>query len=191
MFILTKQQRVVPYDSEISMSSKSKLPNANRAIQSASVRLIGQGKEQLGVVTLDKALSIAAQYKLDLVEVSPNTNPPVCKLMDFGRYKYDLKKKHQAAKKKQKRVEIKEIKIRPNIGQSDLEVKLKKIKQFLAEGNKVKVSVWFRGRELAHKDLGKILLGKVQETCIEIAKIDQEPKMEGNYMLLILSPSKK
>ena len=173
------------------MSSKSKLPNANQAIKSANVKLIGKDQAQLGVLTLADALSIANQYKLDLVEVSPNTTPPVCKLMDFGRYKYDLKKKHQASKKKQKRVELKEIKMRPNIGQSDFDVKLKKIKKFLEEGNKVKVSVWFRGRELAHKDLGKILLDKVQLACIEIAKIDEEPKMEGYYMLLMLSPGKK
>jgi translation initiation factor IF-3 len=114
-------------------------------------------------------------------------DPPVCKIMDFGKYKYELKKKSQTAKKKQKKIELKEIKLRPNIGQADFDVKLRKITEILTDGNKVKVTVWFKGREIVHSELGKTLLDKVIATCGDIGKIEAGLKMEGAYMILIIS----
>jgi translation initiation factor IF-3 len=166
--------------------SNKKLPKANKEIKSDKVRLVGQDGEMIGVLSLLEALNYANKEKLDLVEISPQINPPVCKLMDFGKYKYDLKKKSQTAKKKQKKIELKEIKLRPNIGQADFDVKLRKIKEILSDGNRVKVTVWFKGREIVHSELGKTLLSKVIESTLELGKIETGPKMEGSCMVLII-----
>ena len=173
------------------MISNKKFPKSNKEIKADKVRLVGVDGEMIGVLTLSEALIYAAKEKLDLVEISPQTEPPICKLMDFGKYKYELKKKSQNAKKKQKKIELKEIKLRPNIGQADFEVKLRKIKETLTDGNKVKAAVWFKGREIVHSELGRVLLTKIIESCIEIGKVEIGPKMEGSYMVIIISSLNK
>lgn len=169
------------------MISNKKLPKINKEIKADKVRLVGPEGEMIGTMSLTDALTIASRQRLDLVEISPQMDPPVCKIMDFGKYKYELKKKSQTAKKKQKKIELKEIKLRPNIGQADFDVKLRKITEILTDGNKVKVTVWFKGREIVHSELGKTLLDKVIATCGDIGKIEAGLKMEGAYMILIIS----
>lgn len=154
------------------------------------VRLVGAEGQMLGVVPLREALNLAEQAGLDLVEVSPNAEPPVCKIIDFGKYKYELQKKAHEAKKKQTKVEIKEIKLRPNIGQGDLDIKTKAIIKFLNEGNKVKVSLRFRGREITHQELGRNVFEKIKESIQEVGKIELDPKMEGMQLVMILTPAK-
>lgn len=141
-----------------------------------------------GVVKLAEALYAAAQAGLDLVEISPQAEPPVCKIMDFGKYKYESKKRLQESRKKQKVVSVKEIKFRPNIGSGDFEIKLRNIKKFLEDGDKVRVSMWFRGREIVHNELGKALFPKIIEAVADISKVELEPKMEGKQILMILVP---
>ncbi len=141
----------------------------------------------VGVVPLAKALQMANDAGLDLVEISPNAEPPVCKILDFSRFKYDAKKKIQEAKKKQKKVALKEMKFKVNIGQGDLDVKIRKIKEFLEDGDKVKLSLWFKGREIVHKDKGKELFDRILESLGALAKIEFEPKMEGKQIIMIIS----
>ncbi len=135
-------------------------------------------------------MNIAMEAGLDLVEIQPNANPPVCKIMDYGRYKYQAQKKAAETRKKQKTVEIKEIKMRPNIDTHDYEVKMKSMLRFFGEGDKVKVTLRFRGREMAHQDLGVALLNKVREETAEIAKVESNPKLEGRQMVMVLAPIK-
>ncbi|AMN55599.1 translation initiation factor IF-3 [Labrenzia sp. CP4] len=135
-------------------------------------------------------MGIAMDAGLDLVEIQPNANPPVCKILDYGRYKYQAQKKAAEARKKQKTVEIKEIKMRPNIDTHDYEVKMKSMLRFFGEGDKVKVTLRFRGREMAHQDLGMNLLNKVREETNEIAKVESAPKLEGRQMVMVLAPIK-
>ena len=141
----------------------------------------------IGVVSIEDAMKQASDQGLDLVEISPNAEPPVCKILDFSRYKYDSKKRQQEAKKKQKKVSLKEMKFKVNIGQGDFDVKINKIRKFLESGDKVKVSLWFKGREIVHRDKGHELFQKVLESLGEVAKIDAEPKMEGKQIIMILS----
>lgn len=147
----------------------------------------GEG-EKRGVVSIDDALQAAEEAGLDLVEVSPNADPPVCKLLDFGKYKYQAQKKAAEARKKQKTVEVKEIKMRPNIDTHDYDVKMRNMKRFFEEGDKVKVTLRFRGREMAHQDLGMKVLQRVREELDEIAKVELHPKMEGRQMIMVLAP---
>jgi len=135
-------------------------------------------------------MDIAMEAGLDLVEIQPNANPPVCKILDYGRYKYQAQKKAAEARKKQKTVEIKEIKMRPNIDTHDYEVKMKSMMRFFGEGDKVKVTLRFRGREMAHQDLGMNLLNKVREETTDIAKVESAPKLEGRQMVMVLAPIK-
>lgn len=141
----------------------------------------------IGVVSIADAMRQASARGLDLVEISPSAEPPVCKILDFSRYKYDSKKRQQEAKKKQKRTSLKEMKFKVNIGQGDFDVKINKIRKFLESGDKVKVSLWFKGREIVHRDKGHELFKKVLESLGEVAKIDAEPKMEGKQIIMILS----
>ena len=143
-----------------------------------------------GVVDIDKARDIARQQGLDLVEISPNNNPPICKILDFGKYKYQSQKKAAEARKKQKTQDVKEIKMRPNIDTHDYGVKMKAVEKFLGNGDKVKVTLRFRGREMAHQQLGMQLLMKVKEETEEIAKVEAEPKLEGRQMMMVLAPAK-
>ncbi len=142
----------------------------------------------VGIVDLKDALDKASSSQLDLVEVSPGASPPVCKILDFGKYKYDAKKKLQQAKKKQKLIAVKEIKLRPNIGTHDLEVKLKHIKKFIAEGEKVKITLRFKGREISHRDLGMNLINKILVDTEDIAQAESKPKVEGKQIIAMLVP---
>jgi len=150
--------------------------------------LIDHEGEKRGVQSIEDALKIAADVGLDLVEVSPNTKPPVCKILDYGKYKYQQQKKRAEAKKKQKVVEIKEIKMRPNIDSHDYDVKARAMKRFFEEGDKVKVTLRFRGREMAHQERGVDLLRRVQDDFEEIAKVEQYPKKEGRQIMMVLAP---
>jgi len=163
-------------------------PRVNDQIEAASIRLIDARGEMVGVVPLYQALSLADEAGLDLVEISPNASPPVCKLLDFGKYKYELQKKENEARKKQKVIEIKEIKMRPGIDDHDYEVKRKAMVRFLTEGDKVKVTLRFRGREMVHTDLGAKVLDRVKADLGELGKIEQTPKMEGRQMTMVIGP---
>lgn len=151
------------------------------------MRLVGLDGEMIGVVSFQEAMAAAKAAGLDLVEISPNAEPPVCKILDFSRFKYDAKKRQQEAKKKQKKTALKEMKFKVNIGQGDFDVKVAKIQKFLEEGDKVKVSLWFKGREIVHKDKGMEVFGRIIEKLGEMAKIDSEPKMEGKQIIMVLS----
>ncbi len=157
-------------------------------ITATSVRLITEDGDNKGEVSLEEALAIAKDAGLDLVEVSPNEKVPVCKVLDYGRYKYEAQKKAAEARKKQKTVDVKEIKMRPNIDTHDYDVKMRSIYRFFEAGDKVKVTIRFRGREMAHQELGMNLLNRVSEQTEEIAKVEFEPKLEGRQMIMILAP---
>lgn len=142
----------------------------------------------VGVVSLRDALFAAEEAGLDLVEVSPNADPPVCKILDYGKYKYEAQKKANEARKKQKIIEVKEIKLRPNIDEHDYDIKMKAIRRFLEEGDKVKVTMRFRGREMAHQDIGMNVLVKVRDAMEDLGKVEQMPKLEGKQMIMVLAP---
>ena len=163
-------------------------PRFNDFITVPKVRVIDENGENLGVMLTREAIEQAAEVGLDLVEISPNADPPVCKFLDIGKFKYEAQKKANLARKSQKTQEIKEIKMRPNIDDHDYDTKMKKIHDFIGEGDKVKVTLRFRGRELAHGQLGMKLLQRVQEDTSETAKVEQHPRMEGRQMLMVLSP---
>ena len=152
------------------------------------MRLIGPDGDQIGIKPLYEALAIAGDLSLDLVEISPNANPPVCKIMDYGRYKYEMTKKQQEAKKKQSTFQVKEIKVRPKTGDHDLKVKIGHIKKFLEKKDKVKVTVIFRGREITLSGIGRDLLSKIADQTKDFAVVEQYPKFEGRTMTMILSP---
>ena len=152
------------------------------------MRVIDPDGNQVGVIPTYKALATAGDFGLDLVEISPNANPPVCKIMDYGRYKYEQTKKKQEAKKKQSTFQVKEIKIRPKTGEHDLKIKIGHIKKFIGKKDKVKVTVIFRGREISLSGLGRNLLEKIAEETDDIAVVEQYPKFEGRTMMMILSP---
>ncbi len=152
------------------------------------VRLIDETGENVGVVATRDAIDRAFGVGLDLVEVSPGANPPVCKIMDLGKYKYELQKKKNEAKKKQKTIEVKELKFRPNIDEHDYQVKMKNMNKFIDEGDKVKVTLRFRGREMAHQELGLEVLNRVRDEMAEKAKVEQKPSMEGRQMVMVLAP---
>jgi translation initiation factor IF-3 len=163
-------------------------PRFNQFIQSPQVRVIDENGENVGVLRTEEAIERAAAVGLDLVEVSPNAEPPVAKFLDVGKYKYEAQKKANAARKNQKTQEIKEIKMRPNIDDHDYMVKMKKVHSFIDEGDKVKMTLRFRGRELSHQQLGMALLQRVQEDVKEVAKVEAYPRMEGRQMLMVLAP---
>jgi len=155
------------------------------------VRLIGPTGEQLGVVSTQQALKLAEEHDVDLVEIAPTAKPPVCKLMDFGKFKYEQSKKRDEQRKKQKQVQVKEIKFRPGTDEGDYQIKLRNIVRFLTDGDKVKVTLRFRGREMAHQHLGTELLKRIQADLIEIGTVEQFPKMEGRQMVMIIAAKKK
>ena len=167
---------------------KSHGPRSNERIRALDVQVIGSEGNNLGILPLKKAVEMAKEEGLDLIEISPNANPPVCKIMDMGKYKYDLQKKANQAKKKQKTIDIKEIKLRPNIDVHDYQVKMRSVQKFLNEGDKVKITLRFRGREMAHQDRGADLLQKVKEEIDPIAKVELNPKFEGRQMIMVLAP---
>ena len=163
-------------------------PRYNEFIQSQKVRVIDENGENLGVMFTREAFEQAQGVGLDLVEISPNSDPPVAKFLDIGRFKYEAQKKANEQRKRQKTQEIKEIKMRPNIDDHDYDTKMKKVVEFLEEGDKVKVTMRFRGREMAHGQLGMAVLQRVQEQTAEIAKVEAHPRMEGRQMLMVLAP---
>ena len=162
----------------------------NGQITVEKIRLVDHNGEMIGVVPVKEGLVMAGEVGLDLVEVSPNAEPPVCKILDYGKYKYEAQKKAHDARKKQKTVSVKEIKLRPNIDTHDLEVKMKAAHKFLDEGNKVKVTLRFRGREMAHQEIGFNLLRKVRDELGEKIKVEHDPKMEGRQAIMIVAPAK-
>ncbi len=163
-------------------------PRVNQEITAPRVRLVDADGEMVGVVTRREALDLAIEANLDLVEVSPNAEPPVCKILDNGKYKYELQKKKNEAKKKQKIIEIKEIQIRPMIDDNDFDVKRRAAERFLKEGNKVKVTMRFRGREISHQEIGMEVINRFKDTFEELAKVETSPRFEGKQMLMILAP---
>jgi translation initiation factor IF-3 len=163
-------------------------PRVNGRIRAPEIRLIGAEGENLGVVDPRKAMQLAEEVGLDLVEISPNAEPPVCKIMDFGKYKYETQKREAEARKKQKIIEIKEIKFRPGTDKHDYDVKMRNVLKFLEEGDKVKITLRFRGREMAHQELGLELLNRVADDVKEVAKIENMPKLEGRQMVMMIAP---
>ena len=160
----------------------------NEEIRDKELRLIGNDGEQLGIMSADEALKIADEQGLDLVKISPQAVPPVCKLMDYGKFKFEQGKREKEARKNQHVVEIKEVRMSPGIDVGDFNVKLKNAQKFLTDGNRVKVSVRFRGREMAHTDIGEKLLMDFAEACSEIAAMEKNPKLEGRFMAIFLAP---
>ena len=168
--------------------SKPQGPKANERIKALDVQVIGSDGKNLGVIQLKQAIQLAKDEGLDLIEISPNANPPVCKIMDMGKYKYDLQKKANQAKKKQKTVSLKEIKLRPGTETHDYNFKIKNAKKFINKGDKVKFTVRFKGREMQHAELGKELMKKIIEEIKDIAKVESQPKFEGKQMVMIIQP---
>nr|WP_239494667.1 translation initiation factor IF-3 [Roseovarius amoyensis] len=164
-------------------------PRVNDRIRAAEIRLIGAEGENVGVVTPERAMEMAYEAELDLVEISPNANPPVCKIMDYGKFKYEQQKRESEARKKQKIIEVKEVKFRPNTDTHDYEVKMRNVTRFLEGGDKVKVTLRFRGREMAHQQLGRELLQRVAGDVEGLGKIENMPKMEGRQMIMIIAPA--
>lgn len=162
-------------------------PRVNEDIRVPQVRLIDQDGEMLGVMTARDAIQRAYSVGLDLLEISPNADPPVCKILDFGKFKYEQQKKKNEAKKRQKVIEIKEIKVRPNIDENDYQVKLRAMKSFIEEGDKVKVTLRFRGREMAHQDIGVKVLERIRSDMDFATKVEQMPKMENRQMVMVLT----
>jgi translation initiation factor IF-3 len=163
-------------------------PRVNEEIRVPQVRLIDQDGEMMGVMNARDAMLRAFGVGLDLVEISPNADPPVCKILDYGKFKYEQQKKRNEAKKKQKVIEIKEIKVRPNIDENDYQVKMRAMKSFIEEGDKVKVTLRFRGREMAHQDIGVRVLERIRSEMDPTTKVEQMPRLENRQMVMVLSP---
>ena len=168
--------------------TKPRGPRANHRINSHEVQVIASTGENLGIMTTSKAISIAKEKGLDLIEIAPNAKPPVCKIIDMGKYKYDAQKKANKAKKKQKKIELKEIKLRPVTETHDYNFKLKNAQKFLSKGDKVKFTIRFKGRELQHSNLGHDLMNKIQEDIKLVGKIEMNPKFDGKQMIMVIQP---
>jgi translation initiation factor IF-3 len=168
--------------------SRNDGPRVNHQINVPQVRLVREDGSMVGVVTTREAINMAADAGLDLVEVSPNATPPVCKILDLGKFKYEEQKRKNEARKKQKVIEVKEIKLRPGIDTHDYDVKMRSVHRFLEEGDKVKITMRFRGREMAHQELGVKVLDRVKSDLDAIAKVESAPKMEGRQMIMVISP---
>lgn len=162
----------------------------NEEIRDKEVRLIGEDGTQLGIMSAAEALKIAAEHELDLVKIAPTSNPPVCKIMDYGKYRFEQAKREKEARRNQHIVEVKEIRMSPSIGINDFNTKLKNGQRFLQEGDRLKVTIRFRGREMAHTNIGEELLRKFAAECSEFATVDKNPKLEGRFMTMFLSPKK-
>ena len=165
-------------------------PRINDRIRSTEIRLIGADGDNVGVVSPERGMELADEAGLDLVEISPNATPPVCKIMDFGKFKYEQQKRESEARKKQKTIEVKEVKFRPNTDIHDYEVKMRNVTRFLEGGDKVKVTLRFRGREMAHQNLGRDLLERVADDIQELGKVESMPRMEGRQMVMMIGPAK-
>lgn len=170
------------------MAPEREGPRVNDEIDLPTIRLVDHNGTLVGIVPIERGLEMAAEVGLDLVEVAPKADPPVCKLLDLGKFKYEAQKKASEARKRQKIIEVKEIKMRPRIADNDYNVKMRSIMRFLGEGDKVKVTLRFRGRELVHRELGLKVLERVREDLGQTAKVEQDPKMEGRQMTMVVSP---
>ncbi|MEN8108399.1 MAG: translation initiation factor IF-3 [Pseudomonadota bacterium] len=173
------------------MAAKKLQHRLNDTIVAPEVRVINYDGEQLGVVSIDEAKKIAEEIRLDLVEIAPNAEPPVCRIMDYGKFRFEESKKLQTARKKQKQTQVKEIKFRPGTDIGDYNIKLRKLISFLEEGDRTKVTLRFRGREMAHQELGMELLQRVKADLEEFGTVEQEPRMEGRLMVMVLAPKKR
>jgi translation initiation factor IF-3 len=162
----------------------------NEDITAPEVRLIGSDGEQVGVVPIAQAQNLAIEADLDLVEIAPQAKPPVCRIMDYGKFLFEQSKKQSAARKKQKQVQVKEVKFRPGTDEGDYQVKLRNLTRFLNEGDRAKITLRFRGREFAHPELGRKLLDRIEADLAEIATVEQHPKMEGRQMVMMMAPKK-
>ncbi|MEJ6754261.1 MAG: translation initiation factor IF-3 [Flavobacteriales bacterium] len=170
--------------------SSDKYTRLNDKIKSPEVRLIGVDGENLGVVKIDQALEMAKTADLDLVEVTPNVTPPVCKVMNYGKHRFENNKKAQQAKKKQKQQQVKEVKLRPGTEEHDYQTKLKNIKRFLNDGDKAKITIRFKGRELAHKEIGMQQVERIEKDLEDIAEVEQRAKFEGRQIIMVIAPRK-
>ena len=170
--------------------ASTKRVRRNDEIEASQVRVIDAEGEQAGVMSLREGIELAKAVSLDLVEVSPNVDPPVCRIMDFGKYLFEQNKKAQTSKRKQKQVHIKEIKFRPGTDEGDYKIKLRKLTEFLEYGDKTKITLRFRGREMAHQDIGANLLARVRKDLEEFAVVEQMPQMEGRQMIMVMAPKK-
>ena len=168
--------------------TKPKGPKANHRINSPEVQVIASSGENLGIINTSKAISMAKEEGLDLIEVAPNARPPVCKIIDMGKYKYEAQKKANKAKKRQKKIELKEIKLRPVTEIHDYNFKLKNAQKFLSKGDKVKFTIRFKGRELQHSNLGKELMDKIKQDMKEIGRVELQPKFDGKQMIMVIQP---
>lgn len=175
----------------INLIATAKETRINDAIRCPEVRVIDAEGEQLGVIKTDEALRLAEEADLDLVEIAPDAEPPVCRIMNYGKYVFELSKKKHAAKKKQKVIHIKEVKFRPGTEEHDYQVKLRNLKSFLDNGDKAKVTLRFRGREMAHMELGQQLLERVEKDLADLGMVEQFPRVEGRQMVMVISPKKK
>lgn len=173
------------------ISSNDRQTRRNEDIRVPQVRVIGADGEQVGILSRDEALRLAGDAGLDLVEIQPNAEPPVCRIMDFGKYRFDLQKKANAAKKKTKQTQVKEMKFRPGTEEADYQVKLRAIVRFIEDGDRVKVNLRFRGREMAHQELGLLMLQRLEADLTELATIEQRPRMEGRVMNMMIAPKKR
>jgi translation initiation factor IF-3 len=166
-------------------------PPINENITASEVRLIGAEGEQIGIVSIQEAMAAAEEAKMDLVEISPDAEPPVCRVMDYGKHIFEKKKQQAVARRNQKQIQIKEIKFRPGTEDGDYKVKLRNLIRFLSDGDKAKVSLRFRGREMAHQELGMELLKRVEQDLLEYGTVEQHPKMEGRQLMMVIAPKKK
>jgi translation initiation factor IF-3 len=176
---------------ELDIAKQDKRNRLNNDITATEVRLIGADGEQVGIVSIEEAMRAAGDASLDLVEIVPNAEPPVCRIMDYGKFVFEAKKQKQEQRKKQKQVQVKEIKFRPGTDIGDYNVKLKNLRKFLENGDKCKVTMRFRGREHAHRELGLEVLERVEKDLEEISQVEQRPMMEGRQMVMVLGPGKK
>ncbi|MGA9422305.1 MAG: translation initiation factor IF-3 [Rhodanobacteraceae bacterium] len=173
------------------MATDNKINRRNHDIRVPRVRVIDAAGEQAGILSREEALAMSEEAGLDLVEIQPNADPPVCRIMDFGKFRFDQQKKANAAKKKAKQIEIKELKFRPTTDIGDYQIKLRNLRRFLDEGDRVKITVRFRGREMAHQELGQAMVNKIAADIAEEATIEQYPRMEGRLMVMMVAPKKK
>ncbi|MGB7930646.1 MAG: translation initiation factor IF-3 [Gammaproteobacteria bacterium] len=173
------------------MAARKPQHRVNETITAPEVRVVNHDGEQLGIVSIEKANQLAEDAKLDLVEIAPNGEPPVCRIMDYGKFRFEEGKKLQQAKKKQKQIQVKEIKFRPGTDIGDYRIKLRKLTEFLEEGDRVKVTLRFRGREMAHQELGLELLQRVKADLEELGVVEQEPRSEGRMMVMVMAPKKR
>jgi translation initiation factor IF-3 len=188
VFVALNQEEVLILERPPQPDAAKNRMRVNRMIRISPVRVIAPDGEQMGILTVDEAIAQAEARGLDLVEVAPMARPPVCRIMDFGKFKFEQAKAARAAKKKQRNVELKEIKFRPGIDEHDFQFKTRHAHEFLAEGNKVKVTMMFRGRQMAHPELGREVLDRVAEQLADVGKIEQEARLEGKNMTMLMTP---